>query len=542
MKNMFDGSIGFFECLPRYMEQLSELNLKIMQAACDKVMATQTYWKGVLKYTDDFATPFGTAVNSFSGTEKERLFAVPPLDNLQGYLELFLFNLQLAINGFTSSLEIMNDYHLPKISEANEAWLNTLFGRDGEDITEYTARQLQMLDVVVNSYPKAIKDIEPEYGFHFDNGGYVKAAETDRFELYQVLPLDKSVQVREDGKPIIIVPPYVLGANILAFLPGENRSYTHCYANQGIPTYIRILKDIDTTPAVQVMTGEDDARDTRVFCEQLKAKHGKPVTVNGFCQGGLVMVMAILSGELDGLVDAFITCASPMDGTRSKSLVGYLKDVPDRFQDMAYATKTLPNGNQVVDGKLMSWVYKIKSIDQEAPIPVFYRDLKMFDRPGNKELKISKTAAAINYWLLYERQDLPVAITQLSYDSYTIPVTEDGTLPVKLFGRKLNFKRIEEMGIKWLICYAEQDELVEKEAALAPLDYIHAEVTAFPKGHASIATSWSIPTSQCALHTCFNNSRGPVCFQMELDQELQAHNPANLEPSVTPVQQDSQGE
>lgn len=542
MKNMFDGSIGSFDYLPRYMEQLAELNLKIMKAACDKAMATQTYWQGVLRYSNDFAIPQGTAVSTFSKTEKEKSISVPPWENFQGYMELFLFNLQLAINGFTSSLEIMNEYHLPKISEANDAWLNTIFGRDGEDITEYTARQLQLLDVVVNSYPKAIKDIEPEYGFHFDDGGYVKAAETDRFELYQVLPLDESVRVREDGKPIIIVPPYVLGANILAFLPGENRSYTHCYANQGIPTYIRILKDIDTTPAVQVMTGEDDARDTRFFCEQLKAKHGKPVTVNGFCQGGLVMVMAILSGELDGLVDAFITCASPMDGTRSKSLVGYLKDVPERFLDMAYATKTLPNGNQVVDGKLMSWVYKIKSIDQEAPIPVFYRDLKMFDRPGNKELKISKTAAAINYWLLYERQDLPLAITQLSYDSYTIPVTADGTLPVKLFGRKLNFKRIEEMGIKWLICYAEQDELVEKEAALAPLDYIDAEVTAFPKGHASIATSWSIPTSQCALHTCFNNSRGPVCFQMELDEEQQAHDPARLERSVTPLQQDSQGE
>lgn len=537
MMNIFAGASGFFEYLPRYIERLSELNLKIMKAACNKAMATQTYWQGVLRYSNDFAIPLGTAVKTFSATEKEKLFFVPPLENFQGYLDLFLFNLQLAINGFTSSLETMTEYHLPKISEANEAWLNTIFGRDGEDIAEYTARQLQLLDVVVNSYPKAIKDIEPEYGFHFDDGGYIKVAETDRFELYQVLPLDKSVKVREDGKPIIIVPPYVLGANILAFLPGENRSYTHCYANQGIPTYIRILKDIDTTPAVQVMTGEDDARDTRIFCEQLKAKHGKPVTVNGFCQGGLVMVMAILSGELDGLVDAFITCASPMDGTRSKSLVGYLKDVPDRFQDMAYATKTLPNGNRVVDGKLMSWVYKIKSIDQEAPIPVFYRDLKMFDRPGNKEIKISKTAAAINYWLLYERQDLPLAITQLSYDSYTIPVTEDGTLPVKLFGRELNFKRIEEMGIKWLICYAEKDELVEKEAALAPLDYIDAEVTAFPKGHASIATSWSIPTSQCALHTCFNNHRGPVCFQMELDQELQAH-----EQSVTSVQQDSQGE
>jgi dienelactone hydrolase len=136
--------------------------------------------------------------------------------------------------------------------------------------------------------------------------------------------------VTEDGKPIIIVPPYVLGHNILAFLPGENRSYTHCFANQGIPTYVRVVKDIETTPAVQVMSGEDDARDTRYFCEQLKARHGKPVTLNGFCQGGLLTVIDVLSGELDGLVDALITCAAPMDGTRSKSLVGYINQL--RFE------------------------------------------------------------------------------------------------------------------------------------------------------------------------------------------------------------------
>jgi hypothetical protein len=91
------------------------------------------------------------------------------------------------------------------------------------------------------------------------------------------------VKVRDHGKPILILPPYVLGANILAFLPGEYKSYVHCFANQGIPTYIRIVKDIDTTPAVQVMTGEDDCRDTRLFCEQVKARHGKPVTLSRYC-------------------------------------------------------------------------------------------------------------------------------------------------------------------------------------------------------------------------------------------------------------------
>src|SRR5690606_3913807 len=144
--------------------------------------------------------------------------------------------------------------------------------------------------------------------------------------------------------------------------------------------------------------------------------------------------------------------------------------------------KTLPDGNEVVDGTVMSWVYKLKSMDRESPIFTFYRDLMMFDRPDNRDTKITKTAAALNHWLVYDRNDLPRAITQLSFDSYTIPVAPDGTLPVKLFGRTLNFKRIREKNIPWLLCYAAEDDLVNREAALAPLKYIDVEVTEFPKG------------------------------------------------------------
>jgi hypothetical protein len=209
---------------------------------------------------------------------------------------------------------------------------------------------------------------------------------------------------------------------------------------------------------------------------------------------------------------------TPIDGTRSKSLVEYLEHIPERFRDMGYATKNLPNGNKVVDGKVMSWVYKLKSMDREAPLFTLYRDMKLFDGPKGSDMKINKTAAALNYWLIYERNDLPLAITQMSFDSYTVPITTEGTLPVRLFGRSLDLKRITEKGIQWLICYAEEDDLVDKEAALAPLDYIDVEVTAFPKGHGAIATSWSLPTSECSLHSCFGEGkRGPVRFQLDLD-------------------------
>ena len=143
------------------------------------------------------------------------------------------------------------------------------------------------------------------------------------------------------------------------------------------------------------------------------------------------------------------------------------------------------------------------------------------DKPKAQELSISKTAAAINYWMIYDRTDIPSVVSEMSFDSYTIPINEEGTLPVKLFDRTLNLKRIEDMEIKWLICYGERDDLVDKEDALAPLDYVNAEVTPFPKGHLAMATSWSHPNSECSLHTTFgDNYRGPVRFQLDLEEGM----------------------
>jgi hypothetical protein len=136
-----------------------------------------------------------------------------------------------------------------------------------------------------------------------------------------------------------------------------------------------------------------------------------------------------------------------------------------------------------------------------------------------KGQRITRTAAALNYWMLYDLTDLPVAITKMSFDSYTIPVAKDGTLPVQLFGRSLNFKRIAEKGISWLICCADKDDLVEKESALAPLDWVKAEVSLFPKGHVAMATSWTLPNSECSLSSCFgDNCRGPVRYQLDLER------------------------
>lgn len=481
---------------------------------------SHNYLAGLSRYTADFMVPYLISVGYFQNIEKKRLAESSPLDSFFSYLKLLDFNLDIFNRGVFGAIQSINGFSQTALHDFLSALYSSVKQMDGEALSAYAARQARLMDLLANTYPQAIQAIEPEYGFHFERGDHKLVAETDRFFLYQIAPVNKKTPIRKTGKPLLILPPYVLGANILGFLPQESRSYAHCYANRGIPTYIRILKDIETTEALQVMTGEDDARDTRQFCEMIKKHHGRPVTLNGYCQGGFSALCNLLSGELDGLVDAFITCVAPMDGTRSKGLKQFLENLPVRFNDLIYGTKTLPNGNQVADGKLMGWVYKLKSIEQESPIAAFYRDLVMFAGQKKKSIQISKTAAALNYWLNNERNDLPMEITRMSFASYNTPIAADGTLPVKLFGKKLNLNRLAAMGIPWLICYGEHDDLVEKETALAPLDHIEAEVTPFPKGHVAIATSWSDPESACALHTRFGegNYRGPVRFQLDLEK------------------------
>jgi hypothetical protein len=535
MQNYLSAPFEMFSAAASFMSKYFESTPKLSRAAFMQARAARDYWNGIFKYSSAFMGPSENALSAFMNAEKEKLIERSPAENLEDYSALFALNVRLACASMTGSLRAMSKYYYDKLGEAFSACLDTL--KDGDGLSDFASRLEETLRVVVHEYPRAIDAIEPEYGFHLDSGGYVKVAETERFYLYQVLPQQKEVSPR--NKPILIIPPYVLGANILAFLPGEQRSYVHCYANQGVPTYIRLVKDIRTTPAVQIMTGEDDALDTRFFCRQLVNKHGKQVTLNGFCQGGYQALTALLAGELDDLVDALITCVTPVDGSRSKSLIDYMESLPKRFRDPRYSYKKLPNGNEVVDSRILSWVYKLRKLETESPIASFHRDIDMIEPTRGQRARISKTAAGINHWITYDQQDLPIAICRMSYDSYTIPIDEEGTLPVTLFGRKLNLKRLEEKKIPWLICIADDDDLVDKQASLAALDYIDAEVSIFPKGHAALATSWSIPTSACAPHLRYRLPnpvpserdkvyRGPVCFQIDLD-EMDA-----LEPTGAP--------
>lgn len=484
--------------------------------------------RGVSRYTSDFARSYWTSLGYWTEREMTLAGQRSPLEMGIEYTKLGGMNLELALHALLGVQGMMGKLGELERERFVQAIVTSMLGGEGEDVADYAERQAAVARMVASDYPEAIQAIVPEYGFHFEQYEEGAFAETERFSLYRVKPTDPAVKVDEHRKPLIIIPPYVLGANILAFLPGEQRSYAHAYANQGIPTYIRIMKDIHANEAVQVMDGDDDTRDTKLFCTKVREAHGLPVTLNGYCQGGFSSLCNILSGELDGLVDTLITCVSPMDGTRSVGLNGFLGKLPPRFNDLMYGTKRLANGNEVADGRLMGWVYKLKAIDAENPYSAYLRDLFMFAAQGKKEMKLNKSAVAINYWLANERTDLPLPITKMSFASYNQPITDDGVLPVKILGRKLQLDRIVAKDINWLICYGEKDDLVEKECALAPTDFVEAEATAFPRGHVAIATSWSHPESKFALHKRYgsgaNAPRGPVRYQLDIEEDLLSHN------------------
>jgi poly(3-hydroxyalkanoate) synthetase len=479
------------------------------------------YWNGMLQSYLEFLNPFLKASEFFKEAERKTISGKSWNENISDYSYLFRENMLLAQRAWFNGQQQVLDYHTNELPQLLQALTATWTDGSSKSLDRYLKQLTKALQQVVVDLPQAIEDIEGEYGFHFDNGGYELIRRTERMDLYQVLPTQPGVRVQNHVKPILIIHPYVLGANILAFLPREQRSYVHCFANQGIPTYVRIVRDIHRNPAVQIMTGEDDVNDTRLFAQILKEKHGKPVTLNGICQGGFMAAIGVLSGKLDGVVDALITCASPLDGSLSPGLREYLETMAPRFRSLAYATKTLPNGNRVVDGSVMSWVFKLKSLRNEPPIDFLAR-LKLAHRNVSKgRLGTNKTMAAVMRWLLHDRTDMPVNITELSMKSFSVPITPSGMFPFKLFGRSVNFDYIREKGIPFQICYGAQDALVEPASSLIATRFVDAEATEFPKGHAAILTSWSDPESEYALHKQLpNGQRGPVKFHLDLDEKL----------------------
>ncbi len=422
-------------------------------------------------------------------------------------------NQALTTRGMMATQEKLLGYQWDQFEAGSKALFNTLWGTDGEKFEEFMHREADVMQLVAN-FSEQVEKIGAEFGFHFESRYYELIAETDCFLMYQVLPIKKGVAVRTDLKPMLLVPPYMLGEDILAFLPHEDKSYAHAFANEGIPTYIRVVKDIWETEKVQTMTPEDDCLQTLELCRKLVEIHGRKMTLNGTCQGGYICLMNLLSGRYKDVCDTLITNVAPIDGTHSAAIAG----MPQMHDD--FILSPLPNGNQVANGYLLSLGMRFVAIDRETPLITVLNQAVLQKATGGNP---GKTPAALFRWLRKERVHLPQAIAAMSSCTFQKPVGNDGSLPVGLFGQTLNLKDLGPLGIRWYQNYAIKDDLVTPACATAGNRFLDGtdvvETVAFPGGHVAILTSphaKKAPVNGTFVDATGKPSRGPVKFQLDV--------------------------
>jgi hypothetical protein len=436
-------------------------------------------------------------------------------------LEVLQHNQSLVLKGVMSFQEKMTSFVFDQVEEAMQATMNTFLGKKGggETLAGFVKREAEVMESVAN-FNEQIEKIKDEFGFQFSTSDYKLFCETDTFKVYQVLPIKKGVKVDDSLKPTLLVPPYMLGVHILSFLPFENKSYAHSFANEGIPTYVRVVKDIMANEKVQMTTPDDDCTQTREICEKLMQKHGQKVTLNGTCQGGYICLMNVLSGTLTDVCDALITNVAPIDGTYSEAIAG----MPQMHHD--FITTTLPNGNKVANGYLLSLGMRFVAIDREQPL------VKVLDQASMhraSELNPGKTPAALFRWLLKERVHLPLGIASMSSCTFQKPIREDGSLPVGLYGKSLNVKDLAKLNVPWYQNYAIKDDLVTPVCATAANKFLEGtdvvESVAFFGGHVAILTSpysKKSPVNGEFVDALGKKSRGPVKFQLDISKKKAA--------------------
>lgn len=424
-------------------------------------------------------------------------------------------NQQLITKGILSAQEKMLSYVFDQVEEGAQALVNSLYNYDGhgERLSGFMRREADIMESVAN-FNEQIEKIKDEFGFHFNTPNYKLVHETDSFLMYQVLPLKSGVTVRDDVKPVLLVPPYMLGVHILSFLPHENKSYAHSFANEGIPTYVRVVKDIMQNEPVQRTTPEEDCLQTLELCTKLKEIHGKKVVLNGTCQGGYICLMNVLSGKLTDVCDTLITNVAPIDGTYSSAING----MPQLHSD--FITTPLKNGNKVANGYLLSLGMRFVAIDRETPL------VKVIDQASMQkatDLNPGKTPAALFRWLLKERVHLPLDIAKMSSCTFQEPISENGDLPVTLFGKKLNVGDLAKLKVKWYQNYAIKDDLVTPACATAGNRFLEGsnvlESVAFHGGHVAILTSpysKKAPVNGEFVDGLGRKVRGPVKFMLDL--------------------------
>jgi hypothetical protein len=119
--------------------------------------ATLAYLTGILKYGNEFSLPFWTALNAFLSLEKEKVMQNLPWETLSDYIELLMFNLQVAEKGLTGSLQAMRTFNSARSQRWNDAFLEMTEQQNIQPLIDLIGQEAGLLEGIVYAYPKAIR-------------------------------------------------------------------------------------------------------------------------------------------------------------------------------------------------------------------------------------------------------------------------------------------------------------------------------------------------------------------------------------------------
>jgi hypothetical protein len=126
-------------------------------------------------------------------------------------------------------------------------------------------------------------------------------------------------------------------------------------------------------------------------------------------------------------------------------------------------------------------------------------------------------------WLLKERVHLPFGIHNMSSLTFQEPIADNGDLPVKMFDKTLNVKKLAELNMRWYQDYALKDDLVTPKCATGANHHLEGtgvvESVPYPAGHVAILTSPDnkrSPVNGEFQGKDGNTYRGPVKFQLDI--------------------------
>ena len=424
-------------------------------------------------------------------------------EETKDFMEIMPFHTMRMLEGVRGAAKDALDRTSLEIDSFQSAWARTLLtcspmlamnlfvggmlrDVDGEDLFDYVDRKnRQMSSFLALRGGEFDKEIEKEFGYQFDDGQWVKFAETPRIELWMV----RDYSDLKDKVPLIMIPPMVLNPGVLAWEKG--RSFVHYLSERDIPVGVIINKDIMTNIPVQDMTMEEHIMDVREVCAEAGRFFGDTqVIMGGYCQGAECSLRALATGKLKGVASFGLIGVGPIDPTDVGTLYDNYHNLPASIT-LDDACITLPSGRKVIHGDKMKAVIEYGNTEANNAWSQMFRELSMCEKGSP-----SPSALKIWYWL-NRTNHLPYSVIQLTNLTYQHPIT-DGVYGYELFGERPDLKKLGEFGINSLfVGTAENDTLVREEASIFLVSLLRNIIDVHPcqynKGHLGIVRDCVMP-------------------------------------------------